>query len=69
MPRNRPDAVVSDQPPPLSLPMATPHDRHVVQTHIWLTRGDLELLKQTARDRDQSVSAVVRRLVRGLRNP
>lgn len=34
------------------------------QLHIWVSEGEYHLLRELAKDRQESVSAVVRRLIR-----
>jgi hypothetical protein len=46
-------------------PRATRAD--LVQLHLWTRREDLAYLKQVAAERDQTVSAVVRSIVRAYR--
>jgi hypothetical protein len=37
------------------------------QLHIWISEDDRQFLEATARDRDESVSATLRRVIRALR--
>lgn len=39
------------------------------QLHIWLSDGDHEFLTRYARQRDETIGVIVRRLVRHLKQP
>ncbi len=37
------------------------------QVHLWITEGDYRLLRELADDRNETLSSVMRRLIRGTR--
>ena len=47
--------------------LLTPRGAELVQLHLWTRREDLHYLRQIAAERDQSVSAVIRAMVRAYR--
>lgn len=64
-------------PPPQTGDFLMGSDRRVItpvtteamkrQVNIWITEADLEFLRQLAREREQSVSALLRRAIAGWR--